>query len=236
MVYHKFPLQKVVSISDAQRIPLPVANYIATVYHGLPADLYQAGTGGGGYLAFLGRISPEKGIDSAIKIAIASGLPLKIAAKVDKVDRQYYEKKVRPLLKHPLLEFIGEIKETEKNEFLGNAAGVLFPINWPEPFGLVMIEAMACGTPVIAFGSGSVPEVIDEGLSGFIVNSIRQAVSAVARLDRLSRETVRAVFDKRFTVVRMADDYIRLYTSLLAGGLSSRAGLLSSGKLWPGIL
>lgn len=222
-VYKKFPFQKVVSISDYQRLPLPKANFIATVYHGLPQELHHAGKGDGGYLAFLGRISPEKGIDKAIEIAIASKTPLKIAAKVDKVDQQYFERRIQPLLDHPLIEFIGEINEVQKTSFLGKAKAVLFPINWAEPFGLVMIEAMACGTPVIAFKNGSVPEVIDEGKSGFIVNTVEEAIEAVAKVPKLSRSVVREVFEKRFTAWRMAEDYIRLYTSLISGHINNNA-------------
>lgn len=214
-IYKKFPFQKLVSISDNQRQPLPEGNYIGTVYHGLPKDLHYAGKGEGGYLAFLGRISPEKGIDSAIKIAIAAGSEIKIAAKVDKVDEQYFEKCIKPLLDHPLVEFIGEINEVEKTEFLGKARATLFPINWPEPFGLVMIESMACGTPVIAFKNGSVPEVIDEGLTGFIVETVEEAVKAVSKIGQLTRREVRKVFDEKFTAFRMAKDYSRIYSSLI---------------------
>lgn len=222
-VYRKFPAQNVVSISDYQRVPLPEANYVATVYHGLPRDLHRVGKGDGGYLAFLGRISPEKGVDNAINIAIASKTPLKIAAKVDKVDQQFFEEHIRPLLDHPLIEFIGEINEVQKTDFLGRASAVLFPINWPEPFGLVMIEAMACGTPVIAFRNGSVSEVIDEGKSGLIVNTVDEAVKAVEKIPLFSRTTVRKVFERRFTASRMAEAYQRLYASLVLG--RDKAGL-----------
>ena len=214
-LYKKFSMQKLVSISDYQRKPLPEGNYVATVYHGLPRDLHQTGKGEGGYLAFLGRISPEKGVDNAIKIAIAAGVELKIAAKIDKVDQLYFERRIKPLFKHRLVEYVGEINEREKTEFLGNAMATLFPINWPEPFGLVMIESMACGTPVIAFRNGSVPEVIDEGKSGMIVRTVNEAVKAVSMIGQLPRMEVRRKFEERFTAARMAEDYTQLYASLI---------------------
>ncbi len=212
-LYREFRDIPVVSISNAQRTPLPFANWIGTVYHGIPRDLYSPYLKRGEYLAFLGRIAPEKRPDLAIEIAIRTGMPLKIAAKVDNADRQYFECKVKPLLKHPLVEFIGEIGEGEKNEFLGNAYALLFPINWPEPFGLVMIEAMACGTPVIARRCGSVPEVMKDGVSGFIIDTVDEAVRAVERVDSISREGVRAYFEERFTSERMAGDYLKIYYS-----------------------
>jgi len=204
----------VVSISDSQRVPLPEANYVATVLHGLPQNLLNKGSGQGGYLAFLGRISPEKAPDAAIRIAAAAGIPLKIAAKVDKVDEAYFKSTVEPLLSLGDVEFIGEIREDQKEEFLGNAAGLLFPIAWREPFGLVMIEAMACGTPVIAFENGSVPEVLEDGVTGFIVHTEREAIDAVARIGSLDRGRIRAEFDRRFTSHRMAENYLRLYARL----------------------
>jgi glycosyltransferase involved in cell wall biosynthesis len=204
----------VVSISDSQRVPLPEANYVATVLHGLPQNLLNKGSGRGGYLAFLGRISPEKAPDAAIRIAAAAGIPLKIAAKVDKVDEAYFKSTVEPLLSLGDVEFIGEIREDQKEEFLGNAAGLLFPIAWREPFGLVMIEAMACGTPVVAFENGSVPEVLEDGLTGFIVHDEREAIDAVARIGSLDRARIRAEFDRRFTSHRMAQNYLRLYARL----------------------
>lgn len=214
LVYNKFPDQPVISISDRQRKPLPQANWIGTVYHGLPVDLHKAGTGKGGYLAFLGRISPEKGLDVAISTAKAAGIKLKIAAKIDKADKDYFEEHIKPLLDHPLIEFIGEINEKEKTAFLGNALAMLFLINWDEPFGLVMIEAMACGTPVIAFGRGSVPEIIEHEKSGFIVENETQAIEAVKLAGRLSRKKVRESFEQRFTARRMALDYVAIYQRL----------------------
>jgi glycosyltransferase involved in cell wall biosynthesis len=204
----------VVSISNSQRVPLPQANYVATVLHGLPQDLLAKGDGGGGYLAFLGRISPEKAPDAAIRIAAKAGMKLKIAAKVDRVDEQYFKTTIEPLLSHGDVEFIGEIREDQKQQFLGDAAGLLFPIAWREPFGLVMIEAMACGTPVIAFENGSVPEVLEEGVTGFIVQSEEQAADAVKQIGVLNRERIRAEFDRRFTAHRMAQNYLNLYARL----------------------
>jgi glycosyltransferase involved in cell wall biosynthesis len=200
-----------VSISDAQRGPLPQANWIGTVPHGLPPDSLRFQPGPGSYLAFLGRVSPEKRVDRAIAIAKASRQPIRIAAKVDPADAAYFEREIRPLLDDPLVDFVGEIAEGEKGAFLGNARAVLFPIDWPEPFGLVMIEALACGTPVIAFPGGSVPEVLEDGVSGFIVESLDEAVAAVARLNRLDRRVCRQRFEARFTVSRMAASYVELY-------------------------
>ncbi|MDB6083248.1 MAG: glycosyl transferase [Gammaproteobacteria bacterium] len=204
----------VVSISDSQRVPLPQANYIATVLHGLPQDLLRKGPGNGGYLAFLGRISPEKAPDAAIRIAAKSGMPIRLAAKVDRVDVEYYETTVEPLLSHADVRFVGEIGEHQKSEFLGQAAALIFPIAWREPFGLVMIEAMACGTPVIAFNNGSVPEVLEDGLTGFIVEDEQQAVEAVAKIGTLDRDRIRAEFDRRFTAHHMAQNYLKLYSRL----------------------
>ncbi len=214
LVYNKFPDQPVISISDKQREPLPQANWIGTVYHGLPVDLHKARYGKGEYLAFLGRISPEKGLDVAIGTAKAAGIKLKIAAKIDKADKEYFEEHIKPLLDHPLIEFIGEINEKEKTAFLGNALAMLFLINWEEPFGLVMIEAMACGTPVIAFGRGSVPEIIEHGKNGFIVENENEAIEAVKLAGRLSRKKVRESFEQKFTATRMALDYIAIYQRL----------------------
>ncbi len=213
-IYREYGHEPVVSISDAQRAPVPFANWLGTVYHGLPPDLLRPGSGSGGYLAFLGRISPEKGPERAIEIARASGVPLKMAAKVDKVDKDYYEAVVKPLMDPAVVEYIGEINEREKQEFLGNAAGLLFPIDWPEPFGLVMIEASACGTPVLAFRRGSVPEVLEDGLSGIVVQGMEDAAAAVPRLLAMDRAACRSVFDRRFTVARMAEDYLTVYESL----------------------
>lgn len=205
-----------VSISDAQRAPLPLANWVATIHHGLLPGRLAFQPRPGSYLAFLGRVSPEKRVDRAIAIARAVGMPLRIAAKVDPADAKYFEREIRPLLDDPLVEFIGEIGEHQKSEFLGGARALLFPIDWPEPFGLVMIEALACGTPVVAFRGGSVDEVLEDGVSGFIVESIEEAADAVTRIDSLDRRTCRASFERRFTAARMAADYIRLYRRLSA--------------------
>jgi glycosyltransferase involved in cell wall biosynthesis len=206
----------VVSISDSQRGPLPQANYVATVLHGLPRDLLRQGPGTGGYVAFLGRISPEKAPDAAIRIAAKAGMKIKMAAKVDKVDEEYFKSTVEPLLPGGDIEFIGEIGEHQKSEFLGNAAALVFPIAWREPFGLVMIEAMACGTPVIAFNNGSVPEVLEDGLTGFIVDDEAQAIEALGKIGTLDRGRIRAEFDRRFTAHHMAENYLRLYRRLVA--------------------
>jgi glycosyltransferase involved in cell wall biosynthesis len=214
-LYREFSDMPVVSISNSQRAPLPWVNWQGTVYHGLPHDLYTLHAEPGKYLAFVGRISPEKRVDRAIEIAVKAGLPFKIAAKVDKVDQDYFEELIEPMLEHPLVEYIGEIGDHEKDEFLGNAMALLFPIDWPEPFGLSMIEAMACGTPVIAFPCGSVPEILTDGVSGFIVNSIEEGVDAVGRLGTLSRERCRQVFEERFTAERMARDYVALYERMI---------------------
>ncbi|MEI7035785.1 glycosyltransferase family 4 protein [Fulvimonas yonginensis] len=211
-VYRRWPQYPLVSISHQQREPLRFAHWAGTVAHGLPADLYRPHPRPKGhYLAFLGRMSPEKRPDRAIAIALASGMPLKIAAKVDVADRAYFHEVVRPLLDSPLVEFIGEIDDGAKETFLGNAAALLFPIDWPEPFGLVMIEAMACGTPVIAWNCGSVPEVVDDGVNGFIVDSEAEAVQAVRRLGTIDRRQVRAVFERRFSAEIMASNYVDLY-------------------------
>jgi len=215
-LYESFGDVPVVSISDSQREPLPHAGYVATVPHGVPARLLLPGFGAGGYLAFLGRISPEKAPDAAIRIAAAAGMPLKIAAKVDNVDREYFAERIKPMLGAAHVEFIGEIGDDEKGAFLGNAAGLLFPIAWREPFGLAMIEAMACGTPVIAFRNGSVPEVIDEGVTGFIVEDEEQAAIAARQLRGLDRARIRRVFEERFTARRMAEDYVTVYRRLIA--------------------
>ena len=214
-LHQEFRDMPVISISDGQREPLPWANWQATVYHGLPADMYQLRDEPGSYLAFLGRVSPEKRVDRAIEIAKQVRIPLKIAAKVDRVDTDYFETVVEPLLRHPFVEFVGEIGEGEKAEFLGNAYALLFPIDWPEPFGLVMIEAMACGTPVIAYRGGAVPEVMEEGHTGFIVEGLEDAVEAVLRVPELSRKRCREVFDQRFTAARMAHDYVQVYERLI---------------------
>ncbi|MEX2015789.1 MAG: glycosyltransferase family 4 protein [Candidatus Hydrogenedentales bacterium] len=213
-VYREFSEQAVVSISDSQRTPLPFANWVGTVYHGLPVDEYRFHEGPGDYLAFLGRISPEKRCDWAIEIATRAGMPLKIAAKVDKTDRDYFEAEIKPLLEQPGVEFLGEVGGREKSEFLGNAQALLFPIDWPEPFGLVMIEAMACGTPVIARRRGSVPEVVTHGETGFIIDDVDEGVRAVQAIAGLDRRACRAGFEKRFTAPRMAGDYVRIYEQM----------------------
>jgi len=210
-VYRRWPQYPLVSISDSQRQPLPRLNWAGTVLHGLKTDTYRRGEGAGGYLAFLGRISPEKGPERAIAIAKALGMPLKIAAKVDAADRAYFEEVVEPLLHHPLIDYVGEIGDGQKPAFLGDAAALLFPINWPEPFGLVMIEAMACGAPVVAFDCGSVPEVIEDGVTGFIVGNIDAAVHAVRRALKLDRRAIRAQFERRFSATAMARRYLDLY-------------------------
>jgi len=213
-LYDLYGEMPVVSISDSQRQPLPQANYVATIQHGLPQNLLQKGPGGE-YLAFLGRISPEKAPDAAIRIAARAGMPLKIAAKVDRVDVEYFKTKIEPLLASADVEFIGEIGEHQKSEFLGNAAALLFPIAWREPFGLVMIEAMACGTPVIAFNNGSVPEVLEDGVTGFIVRSEAEACSALRNIRGMDRTRIRAEFDARFTAHHMAQNYLKLYSRLI---------------------
>ncbi len=214
-LYREFGDMPVVSISNSQRAPLPWVNWQATVYHGLPENLYRFRPEPENYLAFLGRISPEKRVDRAIEIAKRLGLPLKIAAKVDLVDKDYFDGVIAPLLRDPLVQFIGEIGEGEKDEFLGNAYALLFPINWPEPFGLVMIEAMACGTPVIAYRNGSVPEVIEEGQTGFVVTDVEDAVEAVRRIPQLKRQHCREVFEQRFTAGHMAANYVQVYERLI---------------------
>jgi glycosyltransferase involved in cell wall biosynthesis len=222
-VFRELPL---VSVSDSQRKYLHHANWVGTVHHGVPRDLLPfSPRPSGGYLAFLGRISPEKGPNRAIEIAVRAGMPLKIAAKVDRVDQAYWDDIIHPMVKaHPNVEYIGEISEAEKPAFLGQAAALLFPIDWPEPFGLVMIEAMACGTPVIAFRRGSVSEIVEEGTSGFIVDTVEQAVARVSRITSLDRAKVRAAFEHRFTVERMAHDYLEIYRNLTALRVSPAPG------------
>ncbi len=212
-LFHDIPL---VSISEDQRRPMPPVRWLGTVPHGLPRDLLHFNpVATGGYLAFLGRISPEKGPEQAIEIAERAGIPLKIAAKVDKADEAYWNAVVEPLIaRSPRAEYLGEISEAEKQRFLGDALALLFPVDWPEPFGLVMIEAMACGTPCIAFPAGSVPEVLEDGISGYIVRNVAEAVRAVERIGALPRDVVRGAFDRRFTAERMAQDYLKLYSAL----------------------
>jgi glycosyltransferase involved in cell wall biosynthesis len=214
--YLRFGDMPLISISDAQRAPIGRANFVATVHHGIPIGLHQPNfDAGGGYLAFLGRISPEKRPDRAIAIARAAGMPLKIAAKVDKADEAYFREKIAPLIEAPHVEFVGEINERDKTEFLGRAGALLFPVDWPEPFGLVVIEAMACATPVLAFCCGSVPEIVDDGVTGRIVSSMEEAFRAVAEVLALDRRGIRRRFEERFSAARMARDYLKLYRSML---------------------
>jgi glycosyltransferase involved in cell wall biosynthesis len=213
-LFRRFGDMPVTSISDAQRAPLPGINWVGTVHHGLPSVPRPTARQSGDYFAFLGRISPEKRVDRAIEIANRLRVPLKIAAKIDRADRAYYEREIAPLLASPFVEYIGEIGEHDKPAFLGGARALLFPIDWPEPFGLVMIEAMACGTPVIAFRHGSVPEVIDHGVTGFLVDDMDAAVAAAARVGEISRRGCRAVFERRFSASRMARDYVEIYATL----------------------
>ncbi|MCI0443868.1 glycosyltransferase family 4 protein [bacterium] len=214
-VYKQFSDEPLVSISNSQRKPLSWANWLGTVYHGLPTELYPFHEKSQPYLAFLGRISPEKGLDQAIEIAKKSNMALRIAAKVDEVDVDYFIRSAQPIMNDPMIEFIGEIGEKDKAEFLGNATALLFPIVWPEPFGLVMIEAMSCGTPVIAYGNGSVPEIIRNGVNGYIVENQEQAVAAVQKITELDRRQCREDFIERFSVERMVSDYIELYEHIL---------------------
>jgi glycosyltransferase involved in cell wall biosynthesis len=215
-IYIGFDEMRLISVSESQRNPIPNANFAATIYHGLPgAELKPTLRPEGGYLAFLGRITPEKGPETAIQIARSAGIPLKIAAKIDRVDEQYFHERIAPLLDQPGIEFIGEINEHQKAEFLGQASGLLFPIDWPEPFGLVMIEAMACGTPVLAFNRGSVSEIVEDGKTGVVVQSKDEAIKRLPQLLTLDRRRVRLEFERRFSVERMAGDHIRLYQELV---------------------
>jgi glycosyltransferase involved in cell wall biosynthesis len=220
--FRLWPEYPLVSISDRQRRPLAFANWCGTVHHGLPPENFAFAAGPGSYLAFLGRIAPEKRLDRAIEIAKTCGIPLKIAAKVDQGDRVYFEETISPLIDGNFIEFIGEITEVEKSPFLGNARALLFPIDWPEPFGMAMIEAMACGTPVIAWNCGSVPEVVEDGVTGRIVDSLDEAVEAVYASAALSRVAVRTAWEKRFTARVMANRYVALYERLL--GIDDGAG------------
>jgi glycosyltransferase involved in cell wall biosynthesis len=229
-LYREYADVPLVSVSDAQREPMPWANWRATVYHGLPDDLYRFHPEPDGYLAFLGRICPEKRVVRAIAIAKRAGMKLKIAAKVDAVDQEYFESEIRQLLDDPLVDFMGEIGDGEKEAFLGGAAALLMPIGWPEPFGLVVIEAMACGTPVIAFPFGSMPELIEPGVNGALVESVDQAVAAVEALSALDRSLCRRSFEERFTTARMARDYVGVYEALVeAEPPPSRVALPAAG-------
>ena len=214
-LYRRFNDAPLVSISDAQRRPLPFANWVGTVHHGMPPELLAASSKPGSYLAFLGRISPEKGPDRAIRIARRAGIPIKIAAKVDRQDQAFFEREVAPLLGAPGVEFIGEISDRDKNAFLAGALALLFPIDWPEPFGIVMIESIACGTPVIAFPCGSVREIVKPGVSGVIARGEDEAVAAARRVESLDRAACRRAFEQRFTAERMAHDYLNLYQGVL---------------------
>jgi glycosyltransferase involved in cell wall biosynthesis len=213
-IFNIFTSVPVISISNAQRRPVPQARWVRTIYHGLPETMLQPKSMRPSYLAFLGRIAPEKAVDRAIRVAEQSGIPLRIAAKVDRADQDYYQEKIRPLIKPPYVEYIGEIGDHEKSDFLSGAHALLATIDWPEPFGLVMIEAMACGTPVIAFNRGSVPELIDVGVTGFVVEDELGAIGAVEQLSELDRSKVRARFEERFTARRMAQEYLEVYRSL----------------------
>jgi glycosyltransferase involved in cell wall biosynthesis len=228
-VFSTFSDVPVISISDAQRRPVPHAGWVRTIHHGMPERLLTPRPVEPTYLAFLGRISPEKAVDRAISIAGRAGLQLKIAAKVDKVDQDYFDEQIRPLLSQPHVEFIGEIGDEEKSDFLSGAAALLAPIEWPEPFGLVQIEAMACGTPVIAFNRGAIPEVTEDGYTGFVVEDETSAVGAVYRLGELSRKKIRARFEERFTAVRMAREYEARYRELVANA-EAEAGATASAK------
>lgn len=228
LIHSKYREMPLVSISNAQRKPLRWANWCSTIYHGLPEDLYQFNAQPDGYLAFLGRISPEKRADRAIDIARRAGIPIKLAAKVDPVDVDYFNSCVKPLLKEPGVEYIGEIGEHEKNQFLGGAQALLFPIDWPEPFGLVMIEAMACGTPVIAFDCGAVSEVMQDGVTGFVVDNTDTAVEALNKLDGIDRKVCRKIFEQRFSARRMASDYVAVYKNLQRPQISAMLPQLAS--------
>jgi len=227
-VFDAFRSIPLISISDMQRQPVPQARWLKTIYHGLPSELLSPVGRVPGYLAFLGRIAPEKSVDRAIRIAVRANLPLKIAAKVDRVDRDYFEQQIKPMLDQPGIEYIGEISDDQKSGFLSGALGLLMPIDWPEPFGLVMIEAMACGTPVIAFPSGSVPEVVEDGVTGFVVRDEDSAVDAIRnRLPSVVREKIRARFEKRFTARRMAEEYLEVYRQLIAGKRRNRRSAIN---------
>jgi len=222
-LYVGFDDMPLISISNAQRLPIPNANFAATIHHGIPVDLHRpSAQAPGGYLAFLGRISPEKRPDRAIMMARAAGIPLKIAAKVDRADEAYFRTQIEPLLEGPGVEFIGEINDELKTQFLGGAQALLFPIDWPEPFGLSMIEAMACGTPVLAFRCGSVPEVIEDGLTGIIVDTMDEAIAALPHVIAFDRKKIRRRFEQRFSAARMAKDYVAVYRSLLMSQSKAR--------------
>ena len=223
-VYHAFPEVPLVSVSDAQRAPLTDVTWAATIHHGLPPGLFRFHPGPGRFLLFLGRISPEKCPDAAIRVAIAAGVPLRIAAKIDPADQVYFDQVVRPLLDHPLVEFLGEVDDRAKEDLLADALALLFPVDWPEPFGLVLIEALACGTPVIARRRGSVPEIIADHLTGFLCETEEEMVAAVARLPSLRRTACREAFERRFTAARMAADYLRVFAACPRPTTAPRTG------------
>lgn len=214
-VFHEFAEMPLVSISNAQRQPLRWANWQATVHHGLPRDLYRFHQGPGEYLAFLGRIAPEKRPDHAIELAKRAGLPLRIAAKVDPADREYFHTKIERLLDHPLVEYVGELADSEKDDFIGNAYALVCPYDWPEPFGLVFIEALACGTPVLAYRRGSVQEIIEDGVTGLICNDLNEMAKALERVRLIDRRRCRDAFEERFTVERMVRDYLKVYEHVI---------------------
>jgi glycosyltransferase involved in cell wall biosynthesis len=233
-VFREYSEMPLVSISDAQRRPMPWANWQATIHHGLPRDLYSFHAKHEGYLAFLGRIAAEKRPDHAIQLAKRTGLPLRIAAKVDPADREYYASEIEPMLQHPLVEFIGEISDREKNEFVGNALALVCPYDWPEPFGLVLIEALACGTPILAYRRGSIPEIIENGETGFVCESFPDMIEAVGSIKNIDRRRCRSAFEKRFTADRMARDYVALYQRILNGAtaLAKPNPLTLGSRLW----
>jgi glycosyltransferase involved in cell wall biosynthesis len=215
-IYQQFADLPLVSISNSQRGPLPHANWIDTVYHGLPSDLYSFCATPGNYFAFVGRVSPEKRLDRAIEIAEQCGMPLYVAAKIDKADEPYFNECIKPLFRKPCVTYVGEVCEKEKGELLEHAKALLFPIDWPEPFGLVMIESLSCGTPVIAYRNGSIPEIMEDGVTGFVVSNQDEAVRAAMRIDDIDRNGCRSVFERRFTAAHMADNYLRVYQGLLS--------------------
>ena len=234
-VFREYADMPLVSISDAQRQPLPWANWHATIYHGLPRNLYSFHPQPQQYLAFLGRISPEKRPDHAIELAKRTGIPLRMAAKVDPADLQYYLAEIEPLLDHPLIEFIGEISDEEKDNFLGNALALVCPYDWPEPFGLVLIEALACGTPVLAYRRGAIPEIIDNGVTGYVSQNLSEMAEAVGRLSEIDRRRCRGAFEERFTVDRMAHNYVALYKRIIEDRIALAAPkihALGSGSLF----
>jgi glycosyltransferase involved in cell wall biosynthesis len=231
-VFREFAEMPMVSISDAQRGPVSWANWHATVYHGLPRDLYTMHPNSGGYLAFLGRIAPEKRPDHAIEIAKRVGIPLRIAAKVDPMDQKYFHTEIEPLLSHPLIEYLGEITDAEKDEFLGQAMALVCPYDWPEPFGLVLIEALACGTPVLAYRRGSIPEIIEDNVTGFICESLDEMTAVIQHIPKIDRLQCRITFEQRFSAERMAQDYLRVYEQAIGSTYESEA-VATSLESWP---